>query len=199
MNMLLALVVISSFGLSASAQNLPPKENWGPTKEGVHVSLSLDKLTYVLGEDIPLHIAAEVLSAKRPVHAVPDVPWGAFFAKSDFSRAFHLTIIDEHGLIIGNNYSSNIPLLVEGSSGPALCQPPLEVGHVYPLDLSASRKQKTLPTQPGTYHLTVTWSPYPAASPPCDNSKDVASDSEEFRSFVTVSSLPIAIQITGSK
>ena len=191
------VLVVSSIGLSASAQSLPPKENWGPAKEGVHVSLSLDKLTYALGEDIPLHVAAQVLTDKRPVHAVPDMPWGAFFAKWDFSRSFHLTIIDEQGLIIGNTYPSNIPLLVEGSSGPLLCQPPLEAGRVYTLDLFASRQQKTLPTKPGTYHLTVTWSPYPAADPPCDNLRDT-SDSQELRSFVTVSSVPITIQVTGN-
>jgi hypothetical protein len=177
---------------------LPRPTPGGPVKDGVRVSLSLDKLTYAVGEDIPLHIATQVVSANHPVYGEPDRPSGAFFLPWDFSRAFHLTITDENGLIVGNNSPSNLIFVLDGSSGPDMCPVLLEVGRVDTLERSASRKQKLLPTQPGTYHLTVTWSPYPAAHPPCDKSK-ATSDSEEFRSFVTVSSLPIAIQITGHK
>jgi hypothetical protein len=134
----------------------------------------------------------------RRSFGVPDRPSGAFFLPWDFSRAFHLTITDEHGLTVGNNAPSNLVFVISGSSGPDLCPVPLEIGHIYTLEISANRKQKLLPTLPGTYHLTVTWSPYPAAHPPCHRLK-ATSDSEEFQSFVTVSSLPIAIQITGNK
>jgi hypothetical protein len=188
-------VLVAGIALPAFAQySHPTPENWGPSNDGVRVSLSLDKLTYAVGEEIPLHIAAQVLSAKRPVYAVPDVPWGTFVVKWDFSRAFHLTIIDEHGLIIGNKYPSNIPFVIEGSSGPLLCPTPLEVGHVYALELSANRKQKTIPTQPGTYRLIVSWSPYAASEPGCDNSSGT-SRSEEPQPFVTVSSVPITIHV----
>ena len=50
-----ALLVVSSICLSASAQGLPPAPiNWGPSTDGVRISLSLDKLTYAVGEDIPV-------------------------------------------------------------------------------------------------------------------------------------------------
>jgi hypothetical protein len=190
-----ALLVVSSIGLSATAQGLPPKpENWGHSKEGVRVSFSLDKFTYALGEEIPLHIAAQVVSAERPVYGVPDRPSGAFFLRWDFSRAFHLTITDENGLIVGNNAPSNLRFVVSGSSGPEVCPVPLEAGHVYLLEQSANSKQKLLPTQPGTYRLTVTWSPYPPSDPPCDKSR-ATSDPEAPRPFVTVSSIPIAIHV----
>jgi hypothetical protein len=107
----------------------------------VRVSLSLDKLTYAVGEDIPLHIAAQVVTAKRPVYGEPDRPSGAFFIKWDFSRAFHLTMTDEDGLAVGNNNSSNLAFVISGSSGPDVCPTPLEVDHVYPLEISARKKQ----------------------------------------------------------
>src|SRR5579863_2248509 len=156
MKTLSALLVVTTISLSASAQSLAATPNiWGPTKGGVRVSLSLDKLKYAVGEDIPLHITAQVVSAVRPVYGEPDRPSGAFLIRSDFSRAFHLTITDEDGLIVGNNDSSNLVFVIDGSSGPLVCPAPMEVGHVYPLEISANRKQRLLPTKPGTYRLTV--------------------------------------------
>lgn len=195
MKTLHALLVVTTISLSASAQSLASApDNWGPTKDGVRVSLSLDKLTYAVDEDIPLHIAAQVVSAERPVYGEPDRPSGAFFIRWDFSRAFHLTITDEDGLAVGNDNSSNLVFVLNGSSGPDVCPAPLEVGHVYPLEISANRKQKLLPTKPGTYRLVVSWSPYPVSDPPCSQSRGV-SDSEVFRPFVTVFSVPITIHV----
>ena len=97
--------------------------------------------------------------------------------------------------------SSMAPRLIPirgDSTGPLLCPPPLEVGHVYTLDLSANRKQKTLPTQPGTYRFMVPWSPYTASDPPCDQSRETPA-SEEFRPFVTASSVPITIRVLGKQ
>ena len=198
MKILLALLSATVLGQSACAQISPPmQENWGPTEQGVRVSLSLDKSTYAVGEEIPLHIKAQIVSAERPLYAVPDRPTGAFFMKWDFARAFHLTIIDENGRIVGNDEPSNLHFVISGSSGPLVCPVALEVGHVYTLEQSANRKQRLLPTQAGTYRLTVTWSPYPPSDPPCDNLK-LISDSEKLRSSVTVSSVPITIYITGN-
>jgi hypothetical protein len=199
MNTLHALLVVTTISLTASAQSLPATpNNWGPTKDGVRVSLSLDKLTYAVGEDIPLHIAAQVVSAKRPVYGEPDRLTGAFFIKWDFSRAFHLTINDEAGLIVGNNGPSNLRFVIDGSSGPLVCPAPLEVGHVYALEISATGKESLLPTKPGTYRFTVSWSPYPVSDSPCSQSRGVP-DSEVFRPFVTVSSVPIMIHLTASQ
>jgi len=188
-------LLVAILGLSASAQN-PPRtaENWGPAKQGVRVALSLDKLTYAVGEPIPLHIAAQVLSAERPLYGVPDRKSGAFFMKWDFARAFQLSILDESGHSVGNDMPSNLQFVISGSSGPPACPVPLEVGHVYALEQTATRKQALLPTEPGTYRLRVTWGPYAAADPPCGKS-DGAIDSQAFRPFVTVSSLPITIHV----
>jgi hypothetical protein len=198
MKTVLALLGAAALGLSASGQSsTPTPDNWGPTQQGVRVSLSLDKSTYAVGETIPLYIKAQIVSAERPLYAIPDRPTGAFFMKWDFARAFHLTIIDEKGRIVGNEEPSNLQFIVSGSSGPKVCPVPLEVGRVYILGRPADKKQKLLPTLPGTYRLTVTWSPYPASNPPCDNLR-ATSDLQELRSFVTVSSVPITIHIIGN-
>ncbi len=108
--------------LPVSAQSLPATpNNWGPIKDGVRVSLSLDGLRCAVGEDIPLRIAAKVVSAKRPLCGEPDRLTGAFFIKWDFSPAFHLTLNDEVGLIVGNNGPSNLRFVIDGSSGPLVC------------------------------------------------------------------------------
>lgn len=194
----LSLLGAATLGLSASGQNSPPTpDNWGPTQQGVRVSLSLDKSTYAVGETILVNIKAQIVSAEHPVYDIPDRPTGAFFIKklAFFARAFHLTIIDEKGLIVGNNEPSNLQFITgSGSSGPLMCPVPLEVGRVYELGRPVER---LLPTLPGTYRLMVTWSPYPASDPPCDSLR-ATSDSLEPRSFVTVSSVPITIHITGN-
>ena len=197
MKTVLALLGATTLGLSASCQSSPPTpDNWGPTQQGVRVSLSLDKSTYAAGETILLNIKAQIVSAEHPLFDIPDRPTGAFFIKklAFFARAFHLTIVDEKGRIVGNDEPSNLQFnMVSGSSGPLVCPAPLEVGRVYELVRPA---QRLLPTLPGTYRLTVTWSPYPASDPPCDNLR-ATSDSQELRSFVTVSSAPVTIHITG--
>jgi uncharacterized protein len=167
---------------------------WGATEQGVRVALSLDKLTYAISEDIPLHIAAQVVSYERPVYAEPDTMRGTFF--SEFSGAFHLTLIDEDGIIAGNEDGENLRIRsLGGSSGPAMCPSPLEGAKVYPLERSA-KLQGLLPKQPGKYRVFVTWSPYPASDPPCSQLGS-ATGEKRFRPFVTVASAPLVIQITG--
>jgi hypothetical protein len=139
-----------------------------------------------------LYIKAQIVSAERPLYAIPDRP--TFMKNVPVARAFHLTIIDEKGRVVGNNEPSNLQFIVSGSSGPLVCPAPLEVGRVYYFGRPAD---KLVPTLPGSYRLTVTWSPYPASDPPCDNLR-ATSDSQELRSFVTVSSVPITIHITGN-
>ena len=196
MKTVLALLVPTVLGLSASGQSLPPRpDNWGPTQQGVRVSLSLDKSTYAVGEPIYLFIKAQIVSAERPLYAVPDTP--TFIKNVPVARAFHLTILDEKGQIVGNDEPSNLEYIAGGSSGPVQCPTPLEVGRVYELGLPADRRHNLLPALPGTYRLIATWSPYPASDPPCDNSR-VTSDSQELRSFVTVSSMPVTIHVTGN-
>lgn len=164
---------------------------WGPIEQGVHVSLSLDKLTYAVGEDIPLHIGAQVVSSDRPVYAHPDVMTNSL----SFAGAFHLTILGEDGVRTGNEEPANLEERWLRIGGPVFCPSPLVTGHVYALERSAKRLG-LLPRQPGTYRMFVTWSPFPASDPPCNELSRVAAG-KTFQPFDTVSSAPLTIQITG--
>src|SRR3954453_18530210 len=168
MKTVLALLGATTLGLPVSGQSLPPTpDNWGPTQQGVRVSLSLDKSTYAVGETIPLYIRAQIVSAERPLYAIPDRP--TFIKNVPVARAFHLTIIDEKGRIVGNDEPSNLQYIASGSGVPLECPVPLGVGRVYILGRPADRKHNLLPPLPGTYRLIVTWNPYSASDPPCDN------------------------------
>ena len=195
MKTVLALLGATILGLSASGQSSPPTpDNWGPTQQGVRVSLSLDKSTYAVGETMYLFIKAQIVSAEHPLYAVPDRPTS--IKNVPVARAFHLTILDEKGRIVANDKSSNLEYIASGSSGPLDCPAPLEVGRVYELGRPADRKHNLVPTLPGTYRLIATWSPYPASDPPCENSR--ATSDSELRPSVTVSSVPVTIHITGN-
>jgi hypothetical protein len=169
---------------------------WGQTEQGVRVDLTLDKLTYLPGEDIPLHIAAEVLSSVKPVYTERFRRRAAFFA--DFTRAFHLTISDENGPLPGSEHPGNLsyPLHGGGSSGPSICPRPIDGGKVVPVERSL-KHLGLLPSRPGTYKLVVSWSPYTTQDSSCDEVPhfDAAGSREE--PFVTVTSAPIEIRIAG--
>jgi TPR repeat protein len=159
---------------------------WGPVKEGVHVALTLDKLIYDVGEDIPLHIAAQVVQTENPANEMPDVLLGHF----------HLTIIGEDGVIAGDDRFDNLLETWLSWGRPVFCPSPLEAGEVYPLERS-SRQVGLLPDKPGAYRIIVTWSPYSETDPSCSQSRGV-SDRRNIQPLVTVSSEPITIHITGA-
>lgn len=165
-------------------------QNWGPVQQGVHVALSLDKLTYAVGEDIPLHIAAQVVSSERPVYGVPDL-----MDQGGFAAAFHLTILGDDGVPVGNEDSSNLEERWLMRGGPIFCPSPLSPGKVSFLERSAKRLG-LLPTQPGTYRMFVTWSPFPASDPACNQSV-TSTNKRTLRPLVTAASVPVTIQITG--
>jgi hypothetical protein len=169
---------------------------WGPIQQGVHVNLTLDKLTYSLGEDIALRIGAEVVSEDQAVYGSQYGRGGAFFMS--IAPGFHLIISDSDGPLPGSDARSNLYSLVGGSSGPSVCTPPLPVGKVLALDRSA-KAYGLLPKRPGTYTLVVTWSPYKTKYASCNDVPryDPAVPSEQ--PFVTVSSLPLTIRVVGEE
>jgi len=185
--------------LSASAQSIGSSSSlnylWGPVEQGVRVALSLNKLTYAVGEDIPLHVAAQVLlSSKVPVYAEPERFSPAFDA--GFAAAFHLTIIGDDGIIVGNENSSNLEL-PQGiiTTGFSVCPAAAEPGAVYTLERSA-KALDLLPSQPGKYRLSVTWSPYPFTTCGSGVVYEVPRP-DELHPLVTVHSATVTIRIVG--
>lgn len=59
---------------------------WGPKVKGVAVDITLDKDTYVVGEDVPLHLALENFDAPVPVYGI-DPLWDPFAARVEVRDA----------------------------------------------------------------------------------------------------------------
>jgi hypothetical protein len=165
--------------------------NWGATQEGVRVDLTLDKTDFRLGEDIAVHIAAEVVESSQAVYGEPYRPDGAFF--HTITGGFQLRMWDDDGPLENTDHQANLYRFPDGSSGPVACTPSLEVGKVIPLDIWL-RNLGLLPTRSGTYQLQVTWSPYHSRFAACPN---VWPDPPE-QPFVTVMSNPVTIAVTGT-
>jgi hypothetical protein len=163
---------------------------WGVAQQGVRVDLALDKTQFHLGEDIAAHIAVQVVEDKEPVYGEPYVRGGAFF--HTIAGGFHLSIRDADGPLENSDRRDNLRAFGGGSSGPNVCPGPLEVGKVIPLDCSL-REFGLLPTRPGTYQLSVTWSPYHSRFSACPNGRP---DPPE-QPFVTVSSNLVTITVVG--
>ncbi len=174
--------------LIADAATIP--RTWGVTQQGVRVDLTLDKTQFRLGEDIVAHIAAQVVGAKEPVYGQPYLAGGAFF--HTIARSFHFSIRDEDGPLENSDHRANLYAPGGGSSGPTTCTPSLEVGKVIPLDRSL-RDYGLLPTRPGTYQLSVTWSPYHSRYSTCPSGLP---DKPE-QPFVTVTSNEVTITVVG--
>ncbi len=163
---------------------------WGETMQGVRVNLTLDKTHFQLGEDIAAHIAAQVVEAHEPVYGEPYVRQGAFF--QSIAGGFHFSISDEDGPLENSDQPANVYGFRGGSSGPSVCPGALAVGKVVPLERSL-REFGLLPTRPGTYQLSVTWSPYHSSSVECPNAKP---DPPE-QPFVTARSNTVTISVAG--
>jgi hypothetical protein len=166
---------------------------WGKEEKGVRVDLTLDKLNFQLGEDIALHIAAEVLSAEKPVYGEPFRRRGAFFGT--IASSFHLSIMDENGPLPGTERRANLYVPGFGSSGPAVCPGPLPVGKVIPSDKSL-KALGLLPRRPGTYQLMVAWSPYRTNLSSCDSVSNNNAVQLE-KPFVTAKSQTLTIHVVG--
>jgi hypothetical protein len=179
-----------------SAVNIP--RTWGKAEKGVRVDLTLDKLTYALGEEIPLHIATEDLAAEFPVYGRP---FGSYSmgdtSMLDEGWSVAVVVEDEHGPI------KPVEMGWSGSGRPIPCPKPYPQGVVVPKEEPLSFTG-LLPTKPGTYRILVKWSPYRSASGA--SCEEVQRDPDSFRDtgadtagklapFVTVSSTPITIHI----
>lgn len=161
---------------------------WGPTEQGVRVDLTLDKTRFQVGEDIAAHIAVQVVDSKEPVFGEPFVRREAFFP--NFDGGFHLSILDANASPEYNDHSANLYALPSGSSGPIVCPPALKVGKVIPLERSL-RDFRLLPTRPGTYQLSVTWSPYHSRFSECPDQRPTPPE----QPFVTARSNTVTITI----
>jgi len=143
---------------------------WGPQVHGLAVSLTLDKETYALRRDIPLHIAMQNFAAGVPIFGDSPI-WDPPAVKVEVRDAcgVPLTPSDEaiwtgHGLCA--TYAPGQPVSNE-------------------LTL---RQMGLLPKVPGSYTVVVTWKPLTGAS--CDSPKSP---------YATVESSPVSFRVVDEK
>lgn len=125
---------------------------WGPRVNGVAADVSLDKTTYQLNEDIPLHLAVENFNAADSVRA-SDPLW-------DPCSAISIRVLDAHGNPLPANSRQGMNLCRGHGFGP---NKEFSQGKLYPIERSLTN-EGWLPKEPGTYTIVVTWTPLIAPS-----------------------------------
>jgi DNA invertase Pin-like site-specific DNA recombinase len=128
---------------------------WGPRVNGVAADVSLDKTTYQLGEDVPLHLAVENFNAAGPVRA-----WDPLW---DPCSAISIRVQDAHGNPLPDNARQGMNLCSGHGFGPNKEFPQ---GKLYPIERSLTN-EGWLPKEPGTYTIVVTWTPLIGSSHEC--------------------------------
>jgi hypothetical protein len=186
---------------SSQAQVQELKENWGPITEGVRVGLSVDKLTYSVGQDVTLHIVVENVSATQPVYGEPFRP-----RARDHNLAIGVMVQSKDGPLSPGPWDvSSLPM----GGGPLQCPAPYLPGKPKQIDKTL-RQFRLLPTKPGTYKIIVTWSLYTADVQSCDAvihlipgappAKPAAEPPEPppAKPFVSVTSNSVFLQVVGN-
>ncbi|MGA2135997.1 MAG: hypothetical protein ABSH50_27220 [Bryobacteraceae bacterium] len=125
---------------------------WGPRVNGVAADITLDKETFRLGEDVPLHLAVENFDAEVPVYS-----WDPLW---DPCMVVGLEVHDASGnpLPVNERFPSWSVCMVHGF-GPR----PYAKGIVVTLERTLGG-EGWLPNHGGTYTVVVTWAPWAAAN-----------------------------------
>jgi hypothetical protein len=179
-------------GLSPStADGEESKRDWGPTTNGVRAYLAVDKLIYTIGEDVPLHIAIENLSATQSIYDEPFRGHSLYY--SGRTASIKIAVQDEDGPL-NPRFDISSPM-VELGGGLSVCPSLLLPGK--PSSFEGSLRQfGLLPRKPGTYKITVTWSPYMVDVPACDHGLVAAvAPSPQRKVILSVSSNPVYVQV----
>jgi hypothetical protein len=173
---------------------LEKKWNWGHELAGVRVGLSVDKLTYALGEDVPLHVAVENASASVPIFGEPFLPRPIY--GNDNLISLRMDVLDEDGPL---RVQPPSPDTIRTGGGPSLCPVPFEVGKAVAVERSL-RKLGLLPTRPGEYEIIIRWRPYTTKYGSCDatltnDPSQKSGNQKPEEPYVTVSSMPLYIRV----
>jgi hypothetical protein len=176
-----------------SAVDIP--RTWGATEKGVRVDLMLDKFSYRLGEEIPLHLATEDVAAPFPVYDRPFVhAMGAVGFGAVLSGSLHVILEDVNGPIKPKDVAD----MAAGSFRSRPCPEAYRAGVPVPEEAQLS-SLGLLPDHAGAFRIYVTWSPYTSANETCEDLTSDAARSavhEPIAPFVTVSSAPLMIRVS---
>lgn len=120
---------------------------WAGRAKGVGVDVTLDKDTYKVGENIPLHMAIKDFDAPVPIFT-----WDPLW---DPCMTVGVQVVDSarHPLAQDARFPDRYICTGHGF-GPR----PVEKGKIIPIERSLAG-EGWLPNQPGTYTVRVTWAP----------------------------------------
>jgi len=130
----------------ANPANIPRK--WGARVRGIAADITLNKDTFRVGEDVPLHIAIENFDADVPVYSADPV-W-------DPCGLVGIEVRDSGGRPLSE--SERLPMRSVCMGNHGFGPKPYEKGKVVALERSLGAEQ-WLPNHPGTYTVVVTWTP----------------------------------------
>jgi hypothetical protein len=153
------------------------ERTWGPDVNGLAATVTLEKMTYSLGEDVPLHIALKNIS-------VPD-------------RSLHIRLCTDAVITVRNDKGEKI----EPENDEEFCSqngtnnPYLPPSDLVPREHSL-KLMGLLPRQPGTYTIESTWTIYPR--PPGPNGL-FSEEPEIGPPYAVVASAPVIIRIVDSQ
>jgi len=165
------------------------QRTWGSLQHGLHAGLAIDKPTYRLGEEVPLHIVVENVSAERPTYSEP---YHLRVAYADHSRmSIGIRVEDKDGPLTPG---PDDRIGTEG--GPAICPPAFEHGKAVAYEKKLS-EFRLLPTKPGKYQVTVVWSPFTADATSCEDVPPYDEKSPRDRPYASVVSNSVELTITG--
>lgn len=119
---------------------------WGSRVKGIAADISLDKDTYRLGEDIPLHLAIENFDADVPVYS-GDPVW-------DPCAVIRIEVQNAAGRAIDETERTGDGVCTGHGAGLRL----YAMGNVVSMEKSL-RSERWLPNHPGTFTIVVTWAP----------------------------------------
>ncbi len=132
---------------------------WGRREKGIAADITLDKNTYRVGEDVPLHIAVEDFDASLPLYA-----WSPTW---DPCLAVGIEVRDAGGHPIPPaERLPNRTICTGHGFGPVA----VAKGKVIPIERSLGA-EGWLPSRPGTYTVVVNWGTCSGPKPTADKAK----------------------------
>jgi hypothetical protein len=121
---------------------------WGTRVKGIAADVTLDKDTYRLGEDVPLHIAIENFEAEVPVYSM-DIG-------GDPCEVVRIEVLDAVGHSVPPEARfPNMTVCTGHGWGPK----PYSKGQIFTLERTLAN-EGWLPNHPGMYTVMVTWAPF---------------------------------------
>jgi len=129
------------------------KRTWGKLVDGLAADVTIDRNSYELGKDIPLHLAVENFSASVPIYGASPV--------FNPCEVLEVQVRDSAGQLVSGNHPQ--PCMGGGPSG-AWRYPS---GKLIPLEWSLGPLGK-LPTHSGVYSVVAIWEPSQGTDYSCE-------------------------------